>query len=298
MTDINPRAVIGDNLGLDQAQVVTERLALDYSESVRNVDRLLGEANSMTDNVTSEPEALAIGGVIKRLGDLDKRLEAFREAEKQVFLRGGNAVDSFFFAQRDKLRRRPGNRSAKLGAADILQAKINIWRGKVAAAERERLDRERLEAARIAREEQAKLRQAQEEAEEAMRALGRARSAATQEARRQEMEVKAAEEARLRAAAELAAERAKEAVSATYVKTADITRVRGTDASGAGVLLTTRTEGYAVLLDRTLIDIEALREYFTDFELTKALNAWAKSRGYKEQMPGAEIGHRNVGVVR
>jgi hypothetical protein len=41
-----------------------------------------------------------------------------------------------------------------------------------------------------------------------------------------------------------------------------------------------------------------LRPYFTDFELDKALRAWAKATGHKVPMPGAEIGFRNKGVTR
>jgi hypothetical protein len=295
----NPRAVVGDNLGVDQAQIVHDRLALDYAESVRTVDKLLDEARHLPKDVTSDDEAVAKGGVIKKLRDVDTRLEAYREAEKQPHLRAGNAIDSFFHSLRDKLaRRRKGDRSVKPGAIDVLQASIDIWQEQKLAAERARLERERLEAARIAREEQARLRKAQEQAEEAARAAARARSAETQTAKNAAADLKAEEAARIKAQAELAEEQAREAQLATLVRPADIGRVRGNDAAGAGVMLTVAREGFAEIVDRSLIDMEALRPFLTDFELQKALRGWAKSTGFLKQMPGAEIGFRNRGVTR
>jgi hypothetical protein len=101
-------------------------------------------------------------------------------------------------------------------------------------------------------------------------------------------------EADAKAAADLAAEQAKEAELATLVRSADLTRVRGAD----GVMLTTAREPYAILTDRALVDMEALRPYFTDFEIEKAIRGWAKATGHKVQMAGAEIGFRNKGVTR
>ena len=35
MTQLNPRAIVGDNQGVDQAQIVNERLALDSTRASR-----------------------------------------------------------------------------------------------------------------------------------------------------------------------------------------------------------------------------------------------------------------------
>lgn len=299
MSDIDNYRGMGDNLGIDQARIVTDRLALDYAESLKTVDKLLNAAATMPPIVQAEHEAIMLGSVIKEIRDLDKRMEAFREAEKQPYLRGGNAVDNFFFAQRDKLAsRKPNDRSVKPGAADVLQGRINDWRKQVEAEKRAALERERLEAVRLLREEQERLRKAQEAAAEAERALARARSEATKMERQNEAMAKAEAEARARFEAEMAAEKAEEARLATMVKPADLVRVRGTDASGGGVLLTAAREGYAILTNRQLIDMEALRPFFTDFEIEKALRAWAKTTGHKVQMEGAEVGFRHKGVTR
>jgi hypothetical protein len=52
------------------------------------------------------------------------------------------------------------------------------------------------------------------------------------------------------------------------------------------------------MTDRSKIDLELLRPYFTDAEIEKALRGWAKSTGHRIAMEGAEIGHRNKGSVR
>jgi hypothetical protein len=297
---LNPRAVVGDNLGVDQAQIVNDRLSLDYAESAKTLQQLRSEAAVLKGvKVTSDEEAVARGSVIKQFRDLDNRLEAFREAEKQPFLRGGNAVDNFFFDMRDQIaRRKKGDRSVKPGDADILQADIDEWQNAKIAAERARLEQERLEAARLAREHATALRKAQEAADEAARAAARARSRVAQQAKTQIAMDMADREADAKAAADLAAEQAEEARLATLVRPADISRVRGNDAQGGGVMLTTAREGYAMVVDRDLLDVQSLAPYLTTFELEKALRAWAKANGYQKQMAGAEIGFRNKGVTR
>jgi len=297
MTQLNPRAVIGDNQDVDQAQIVSDRLTALYFQSVQSVDELLGKMTSMPEKVSSDADALMLGALIKQLRDQDNKLEAFRESEKQPFLRGGNAVDNFFHSLRDKIaRRKRGDRSVKPGAIDILQGRIDVWLAAKRAAEVARLETERLEAARLAREEQMRLRKALEEAEAARLAAERARKAESIIAKAAIADAAEAQAAHAQAVAELAAEKAKDAQMATEIKTSDLVRTRSEN--GGGVLLTSKEEGFAVLLDRSLIDMEALRPYFTDFELSKALRAWEKTTDHKVQMSGAEIGRRNIGIVR
>ena len=304
MTDLsNPRAVIGDNINIDQAQIVNDRLALDYAKSVQTVDKLLRDATAATGNlaspckVSSDVEALSLGAIIKQLRDHDNGLEAYREAEKQPYLRGGNAVDNFFFALRDKLgRRKKGDRSVRPGAIDVLQGMIDNWQAEKRAAENARLEQERLEAARLAREQAARHAKALEEAEAARIAAERARKEETRATKGAIADAAAAAAALAESQAALAAEQAEEARRATLVKDADIVRVRAEN--GGGVLLTSKQEGFAFVTDRSLIDFNVLKPFFTDFEVEKALRAWAKAVGFKTQMPGTEIGFRNRGGTR
>ena len=290
---------LGDNQNVDQAQLVTDRLALDYFESVKSAKELISEGDKNDLPVTSDDSALFLGAIIKQLRDRDNLLEAQREAEKQPFLRGGNAVDSFFFSVRDLIARRKGAaRTAKPGMIDRLQARIDAWQEAKIAAERARLEAERREAARLAAIEQARLNKLRQEAEEAERALARARSEASRAEREQAARVAAEAQARAQAEANRLAAEAEEARLATHVKSADISRVRGATENGGGVTLTTAREAYAILTDKMLVNMEALRPFFTDAEVEKALRAWAKSTGHKVQMPGAEVGFRNKGVTR
>lgn len=302
---INPRATIGDNQNVDQAAIVTDRMSDIYGESVRQLDKLLAESVSAAVNlsssgkVSSDVEALSLGAIIKQLRDTDNKLESYREAEKQPFLRGGNAVDTFFHSLRDRIaRRRKGDRSVKPGAIDVLQGLIDDWQTAKRAAELARLEEERLAAARLAREQAAAHAKALEEAEAARLAAERARLERTKAAKGKAAEEAAAAAVHAQNMADLAAEQAEEARLATMVKPADLVRVQGNDASGAGVTLTMRQEGYAVVLDRAQLDMDALRPYFTDFEIEKALRSWAKATGHKVSMHGAEVGFRSKGVTR
>ena len=296
MTQLNPRAVIGDNQDVDQAQIVSDRLTALYFQSVQSIDELLGKVPSMPEKVSSDADALMLGALIKQLRDQDNKLEAFRESEKQPFLRGGNAVDNFFHSLRDKIaRRKRGDRSVKPGAIDILQGRIDDWQTAKRAAELARLEADRLEAARVSREEQARLRKQLEEAEAARLAAERARTEQTKATKAAIADAEAAKAAHAKALADIAAEKAKDAELATQISSADLVRVR---AENGGVMLTSRDEGFAILVDRNLIDLEKLRPFFTQFELEKALRGWAKSTGFEMTMEGAEIGFRQRGVTR
>ena len=296
MTQLNPRAVIGDNQDVDQAQIVSDRLTALYFQSVQSIDELLGKVPSMPEKVSSDADALMLGALIKQLRDQDNKLEAFRESEKQPFLRGGNAVDNFFHSLRDKIaRRKRGDRSVKPGAIDILQGRIDDWQTAKRAAELARLEADRLEAARVSREEQARLRKQLEEAEAARLAAERARTEQTKATKAAIADAEAAKAAHAKALADIAAEKAKDAELATQISSADLVRVR---AENGGVMLTSRDEGYAFVTNRNLLDLEKLRPFFTQFELEKALRGWAKSTGFEMTMEGAEIGFRQRGVTR
>lgn len=280
----------------DYAQQETERLAQDYVGLTDSLSELLAEATAFPRGVNDDAEALARGGVIKKLRDLDGRVEGVRVLEKEPHLRRGNAVDSFFNVMRDQIGRRV--RTAKPGAIDLLQADINDYQERKIAAERARQEAARREAERIAREQMEMARKAEQEAAEKAAAAERARKAENIAARQQEAEAQQRAADIARAEAQRAAELAEEARLASLAKPAEIARVRGADQSGAGVTLTVAKEAYAILTDRDMVDMSILRPYFTDAEIEKALRGWAKATGHRVQMNGAEIGFRNKGVTR
>jgi len=290
----NPRAVVGDNQAPDYARRVTDQMERDYAAFCESVTALLDRAREAPHDVTTDEEAVALGGIVKELRDAFRRGDAYRTAEKEPFLRSEQAVDAFFFAQMEKLaRRNPRDRSQKPGAADILQARIDSYLEAKRAAEEERRRREAAEAARIARETQEKAAREAREAEEARLAAERARkpenvAARTEEARRAE---ERASQATVEAA--VAAEAASGAHIATLAKPAEMARTRGD-----GVLLTQARQPFAIVTDRSKLDKEKLWPFLTDAEIEKALRGWAKTTGHNQQMDGAEIGHQRKGVTR
>lgn len=300
MTEVlNPRAVPGSNAAPDYAQQVTDRIAKEYAEVGTTLDRLLAEAREMPTIVESDEQALLLGALIKRMRDVDSRIESVRTLEGEPYLRGKNAVDSFFFAWRDKIGRRNKNdRSAKPGATDVLQARINDYQNRKIAEENARREAEAREAEQKARAAALAAAQQAREAEDARLKAERARKAETKAATgaAAEAQERAADAARQEAAR--TAELAEEARLASLARPADIARVRGNDDTGAGVTLTVAQEPYAILIDRTKVNMELLRPYFTDAEIEKALRGWAKAHGHRIKMDGAEIGHRNKGQVR
>jgi chemotaxis protein histidine kinase CheA len=298
-TPLNPRAVPGSNEAPDYAQQVTDRIASEYAEVTATLDNLLAEAREMPKEVKSDADALMLGALIKRLRDLDGRCESIRGLEGEPYLRGKNAVDSFFFAMRDKIgRRNKTDRKSAAGATDILQARINAYQEQKLAEERARREAEERAAREVARK-------AQEEAARIAREAAEKAAAAERARKEENRQAHAADAARLeeaaaiaRTQAEQAAERAEDARIATLAKPADMTRVRGNDQSGAGVTLTTAQEPFAILTDRGKVDMEMLRPFFTDAEIEKALRGWARTTGHRVKMDGAEIGFRSKGVTR
>lgn len=296
---LNPRAVPGSNQAPDFAQIVTDRIASEYAEFKTTLADMRSEADKLPNPVTSDDDALASGALIKRFRDLDSRVEAVRIMEKEPYLRGGNAVDSWFNVLRDMIGKRNKNdRSAKPGIADVLQARINDYQDRKLAAERARLAAQQAEAARVAQEAARKAAEEARQAEEARLSAERARkpeNIVTKNAAAVEQERRAIE---AQIEAKRQADQAEEARLDTLASAADLVRTRGSDSSGAGVLLTSQKEPYALLVDRNKVDMNALRPYFTEAEIEKALRGWAKATGHRTQMEGAEIGHRNKGVTR
>jgi hypothetical protein len=290
----NPRAVVGDNQAPDYAQRVTDQMARDYAALTISIAELLDKARAAAVTVSTDEEAIALGIIVKDLRDAFNRADAYRTSEKEPFLRSEQAVDAFFFQWMEKCRRRnPRDRSQKPGAADILQARIDdfLERKRIAEEERRRLEAE--ETARVARAAAAEQARLAAEAEEARLAAERARKPETV-AVKEEVATKAEEAASAATVeANVAQEKAQDAHIATLAPAAEMVRTRG-----EGVLLTQAKENYAIMVDRSKLDMAKLAPFFTDAEVEKALRGWAKTTGYNQPMDGAEIGRKNKGVTR
>jgi hypothetical protein len=303
MTDAtNPREVIGGNippLGQsisaedgDFALITTGYLEDAYDAQPRIVASLLEEARDIPREIVDDATKDRVTSLIKRIRDSVKAMEAFHDKEKAPYLRGGQAVDQFFFGLIDSLARRA--RNGRPGAADVLNARLTDYDTRLLEAERARRREEEERQARIAREAQEKAAREAREAEEARLAAERARKPeiVTEKTAAADQAASRANEAEVEAT--IAAGKAQEAHIDTLAKPADIMRRRGED----GTLSTMATEAYAIVEDYDLLDIAKLRPFLSHDALDKALRAWAKVTNYSQQMPGASIGRKPKSVVR
>ena len=291
----NPRAVPGSNQAPDFAKQTTDRLAEDFGAVVQTVTDLLAEARELPAEVTTDEQALTNGALIKRFRDVDARLENHRVVEKEPYLRGGEAVDAFFFGQRDKIgKRNKRDHSARPGAIDVLEARNQAHMDRKLAEEQAKRDREAQQAAREAQRQRDEAAKLAREAEERRLEAERARAPAKIE-EKTAIADKVEEQASVAGAeAQVAADVAQDAHIATLAKPADMVRTRGDD----GVMLTMRREPYAILKDETKLDKEKLWAFVPLKAKEQALGAWARNTGHTVPMDGAEIGFRNKSVTR
>lgn len=302
MTEQNPREAIGANFPPlarsiaaeqgDFALVVMAFLEDEYAPQPKVVAALLDEARLLPNPIEDDETKGRYASLIKRLRDTAKALDAIHSKEKTPYLRGGQAVDQFFFGLIDRLARR--DKKNKPGAADVLGQRLTDYDTKKLREEQERRRLESEEQARIAREAQAAADRKAAEAEEARLAAERAKKPETIAAKDAVAGVREQAAGAAKVEAEIATARAEDAHIATLAKPADLMRMRGDD----GTLSTMATEPYAEIEDDSKLDMAKLWPFIALDAKEKALRAWAKTTGHTVQMPGAKIGKRPKSVVR
>jgi hypothetical protein len=293
MSDLlNVDAVAGHNAPPDHGRIAAERMEEEYSKLAGQVDALLDEARTAPTTVTDDETAGILAKLVKRFRDVTAQLKSYHTTEKEPYLRAGQAVDRYFFGLIEKCSRR--NIRDKPGAADILQARIDNYQQQKLMAERIRRDEE----ARLAREAEERIRDeriAQEAAaEEARKAAERARKAENIVAHQATASTHQVAANALTAREDLAREQRIEAQQAAAAKPSEMVGTRLSD----DVKVTMRTEGYCNILDVNELDMVALWPFIDDAAKEKACRSWAKTTGYKKQMPGADIGFREKTVIR
>lgn len=297
----NPREVIGGNNPPlarmisgeeDFSATVTAWLEDEFRGSPTAVVALLEEARNLPETIDDDETKSRYTSLIKRIRDESKRLESFHEKEKTPYLRGGQAIDQFFFGLIDKMVRR--SKTGRPGAADILNASLTDYDVRKLRQEQERRAKLAAETARIAKEAQEKAAREAQEAEERRLAETRARKPEAKEERAQEAATAAETASAAKVEAEVATGRAQEARFDTFAKPADIMRQRGDD----GTLSTMATEAYAEIADESKLERDKLWPFISTEAKAKALRAWAKNTGFEVQMAGAAIGRKPKSVVR
>lgn len=285
-------AVIGHNEAPDHAKLVTDRLADEYAEITRSVADALEAARALPKDCDDDDAQGEFAAVIKRLRDLDARVEGIRVVEKEPFLRGGNAVDAFFKGLRAKLFRQ--NKTDQAGAADVLQARVNAYVQKKADEERRR----RQEEERVAREQERVAREAREKAERDQRdaeaKAARARNATNIAAAEEAARKAKADAERLRDEEDRARQERQEKAADASAKTADMVRTR----TEQGHMVTARQVPFVEITDEMALNPAVLWAFVKSDAKLAALRSWAKTTQYKQQMPGAVIEMRDEAVVR
>jgi hypothetical protein len=281
---MNTLSTRGHNQPPDYAQEVTDRMAADYAEMSATVTAQLGAARDLPATVDGEEQLRIFSDQIVAMRDTAARAEATRKAEKEPYLRAGQAVDGFFSTLVERLN----------GGVKVLSKRVNDYQQKKLAEERQR---RQVEADRLAREAAAKKAEEDRlarEAEDRRLAAERARNPEKIEEKSAiaDMAEQAASTASIDAA--IAAEQAEAAHIDTLRKPSDMARSR----FDAGRLVTMKQVGYVEILDKMKLDAETLWPFVKEEHALQALKAWAKTTSHKRQMDGAVVEMRDETVVR
>ncbi|HET98763.1 MAG TPA: hypothetical protein ENH89_00010 [Aurantimonas coralicida] len=236
----------GDNLAPPDANPLQDRLAEDHADLIARRDELLASAERTPATVGDEEMNKRFATLAKLLAALVKKTETERVGEKEFFLDGGRQVDGWFKQITDPVK--------KVKAS--IETRQTEWQRKVAAEERKRL----VNIEREARQEAIRLEN------EAARQEQLARDAASLD------DAVAAE-----AAAKQAAADAEVAAKAADAKPADLSRTR----SDEGAVASLRVWWDFRDLDRSRLDLEALRQHLGLEALEKAVRSFIKADGHE-----------------
>lgn len=252
------------------ADPLRDRLSMDYGTQVERAKALI-EAAAAVPDPTDDDMAGALGDQAVQIAAHIKLMGTTHSSEKEPYLRNGRTVDNFFFPW-------CGDKTGKLVlAVNKLRARATVY----ASAKAARLKREAEEAARIQREEAARLA-----AEAAARDAEARRLAAEAEARAAETRASASlasqAAAETRASADLMDQAV--AVEAEAAKAEQVVAVSKPAAFGKtrgdlGSLTTINTQWTFADLRRDALDLEPLRQHLPAEALEKAVRAFVKAGG-------------------
>lgn len=177
----NDRFGIGGNNPPSQIEIFEQEMLSKYPEYFNRAQGLLDAKGNVPDAITEEDEAKKVGDYLKQIKELTKVIDSLREGEKQPYLEKCRIVDGCFGKWIDNLKQ-------LRKAVEPIQA---AWVEAKKAAERKRKEEE---AARKREEEERKLREAQEAARKAQEAREEAARIAREEQARLDAERKAIQE--------------------------------------------------------------------------------------------------------
>jgi hypothetical protein len=267
MTDL-----LGHNIAAPTDNII-ERLEADFAALLATAADELNAVEQLPEVIATADDTSAVASAVIKLRDLAARCESHRRAEKEVWLRGCETVDAFFFRR----LRDPLNLMRR-----VLSRRLDVFKQRQLAEARAQREAEAVNA----RQQQLQARCTVEEAEDA---AGRARSTESKLQREQEA-------AAARVESDVATVRAENATLATK---APAGRLVGEHFEGArSGQVSMRMQPVVFIDDISLLDLETLRPFIKEEYLLQALRAWARATGFAQQMPGATIALRETTVVR
>lgn len=238
-----------------------ERLIEQSEALLKRRDELLASAERAPSSVNDDEVAGKVADLIKLLTACHKNAEAARVSAKEPFLTSSRAVDGFFTTITEPLA----------SAKKRIEQRLTVYQ------------REKAEAERRRREEEARRQQAEAER---LRKEAAAREQAMRDAAELDDAVTAAA---LAAQAEADLVRANREATA---KSADLSRNRG----DYGAVASLRTFWDFTNLDREAIDLDALRHHLPLEAIEKAVRSFVKAGG--RELRGVEIFQNTSTSVR
>jgi hypothetical protein len=252
----------GNNPPKDDIEVLIAEIEERASPLIGRFKELVASAERAPLKCEDEDTAGKLSDLILQLNANSKSLDTKRTEEKAPFLARGNAVQSFFARYTDAIS--PHVLRLKTVLGEYLKAKAaKEAREAAALAEQQRLEAERQSAKAQELEQQGRH-------QEAAAAIDRA---------------------------VIAEEGAITAAKVATARPAALASARGTSGGRGG--LTTRWTG--TIIDRAQLDLEALRPYFGQDELQKAVNAFVKVNckgNTGATLKGADIKQETSAIVR
>lgn len=278
----NPRERIGGNnpppdVHIPTPEEITPALKAKLAPTMKEIAALGRRCVALTKEILTEAQQAAAQDAYKDFGEALKSWNALRVDEKEPYLAGSRAVDSFFLPVKERGAEVMGALNGELGK--FLQRKEAAIRAKREAEAR----RAREEQAKRDREaEAARRREAEERAKvEALERENKAKEAAA--ARRA---LDAAQEKRdfAEAVADGAGVHVRAAEARADASPSSIARTRGDSSLG-----TLRREYDFVIEDVAKVPLEALRDFFKIEDIEKAVRAMVRVHGDKRTLPGVRI---------
>jgi hypothetical protein len=252
--NIDPRFGIGGN----NPPTFKETMAEKYGSVFAALEPLADMADEAPEKITGPDELARVSDIVRAARKLFNEVEEIRTREKQPFLDGGKEVDGFFGLKKDAIKR----------VVDAMQKRADAYQAEV-----DRLAR--MEAARKAAEAENEAKR-QRGIAEAEAARGRIHAAHKHEERAQEAE-----------------HRAEQAVAATQVSAADLTRVRS-----EGGTTSATTEWLFEVEDYAAVDLNAVRAYIPRERVELAIRGFIKINKNQVPLAGVRIFQKTKAIIR